>query len=113
MVPSESLDAEASKVTVSPVVIANGGLEISIQREVHVPRQAPFTFFPPEPVETASVFVEEEINQAKPYDRLPEDATVDDIANALNYLEVKPRDLVSIFQALKEAGALQGELIIQ
>jgi len=28
-------------------------------------------------------------------------------------LKVSPRDLIAIFQALKEAGVLQGELIIQ
>ncbi|HOQ50182.1 MAG TPA: flagellar basal body P-ring protein FlgI [Candidatus Kapabacteria bacterium] len=28
-------------------------------------------------------------------------------------LQVKPRDLIAIFQALKESGSLQGELIIQ
>ncbi|MFA7626073.1 MAG: flagellar basal body P-ring protein FlgI, partial [Candidatus Kapaibacterium sp.] len=36
-----------------------------------------------------------------------------DLANALNLLKVSPRDLISIFQALKEAGSLQGELIVQ
>jgi flagellar P-ring protein precursor FlgI len=43
----------------------------------------------------------------------PQVATVTDIANALNALQVKPRDLISIFQALKESGALQAELVIQ
>jgi len=28
-------------------------------------------------------------------------------------LGVAPRDLISIFQALKESGSLQGELVIQ
>jgi flagellar P-ring protein precursor FlgI len=40
-------------------------------------------------------------------------ANVQDLANALNILKVSPRDLISIFQALKECGSLQGELIIQ
>jgi flagellar P-ring protein precursor FlgI len=31
----------------------------------------------------------------------------------LNALGVSPRDLIAILQALKEAGALQGELVIQ
>jgi flagellar P-ring protein precursor FlgI len=39
--------------------------------------------------------------------------TVAGIAESLNLLQVKPRDLIAIFQALKEAGSLQGELIIQ
>ncbi|MDA1015960.1 MAG: flagellar basal body P-ring protein FlgI [Planctomycetota bacterium] len=38
--------------------------------------------------------------------------TVADLAQSLNALGVTPRDLISIFQALKEAGALHAELII-
>lgn len=39
-------------------------------------------------------------------------ATVQEIARALNALRVSPRDVIAIFQALKEAGALKAELII-
>jgi len=39
-------------------------------------------------------------------------ATVQDIAKALNSLKVSPRDIIAIFQALKEAGALKAELVI-
>ena len=39
-------------------------------------------------------------------------ATVGDVAAALNLLGAKPRDLVSIFQALKAAGALRAEIQI-
>jgi len=38
--------------------------------------------------------------------------TVSDIASALNQLGVKPRDIIAIFQAIKEADALQAELVI-
>jgi len=38
--------------------------------------------------------------------------TVSDLAQALNSLGVGPRDVISIFQAIKEAGALHGQLII-
>jgi flagellar P-ring protein precursor FlgI len=39
-------------------------------------------------------------------------ATVQDVAKALNSLKVAPRDIIAIFQALKEAGALKAELVI-
>jgi flagellar P-ring protein precursor FlgI len=39
-------------------------------------------------------------------------ATVQDMAKALNSLRVQPRDIIAIFQALKEAGALKAELVI-
>jgi flagellar P-ring protein precursor FlgI len=43
---------------------------------------------------------------------LPTGVTVADVARALNALGVSPRDLISIFQALKQAGALHAEIII-
>jgi len=98
-------------VQLLPAVIAHAGLEISIQRQVVVPQPAPFTIYPPRPVETATISTEEEINPATAL--VVQGPTVQDIAEALNLLQVKPRDLISIFQALKEAGSLQGELIIQ
>jgi flagellar P-ring protein precursor FlgI len=39
-------------------------------------------------------------------------SNVQQVAAALNSLKVTPRDVISIFQALKEAGALMAELII-
>ena len=38
--------------------------------------------------------------------------TVQSIANALNAIGARPRDMVAIFQALKRAGALHAELVI-
>lgn len=43
---------------------------------------------------------------------VPRATTVADVARALNALGVSPRDLISIFQALKRAGALHAEIII-
>jgi flagellar P-ring protein precursor FlgI len=42
---------------------------------------------------------------------LPELPTVEKIASALNALGATPRDMMSIFQAMKQAGALQAELV--
>ena len=39
-------------------------------------------------------------------------SNVQQVAAALNSLKVTPRDVIAIFQALKEAGALMAELII-
>jgi len=41
---------------------------------------------------------------------LPAASTVQDLAKALNALGATPRDLVSILQALKAAGALDAEV---
>ncbi len=98
-------------VELLPAVVAHSGLEISIQRQVIVPQPAPFTIRPTQPAESATITTQEQLNPATAL--VVSGATVTDMANALNQLKVSPRDLISIFQALKEAGALQGELVIQ
>jgi flagellar P-ring protein FlgI len=44
---------------------------------------------------------------------LPDLPTVEKVAAALNSLGVTPRDIMSMFQAMKQAGALQAELVIR
>jgi flagellar P-ring protein precursor FlgI len=39
-------------------------------------------------------------------------ASVDDIANALNALGARPKDMVAIFEAIHRAGALHAELVV-
>lgn len=98
-------------VTLLPAVVAHSGLEITIQKQVLVPQPAPFTIRPPQPVETAEITATEELRPATAL--VVQGPTVTDMAEALNLLEVSPRDLIAIFQALKDAGALQAEIIIQ
>jgi flagellar P-ring protein precursor FlgI len=43
---------------------------------------------------------------------LDPNTNVQQLAEALNSLGLSPRDVISIFQALDRAGALQGELIV-
>jgi flagellar P-ring protein precursor FlgI len=44
---------------------------------------------------------------------LPDLPTVEKVASALNALGVTPRDMMSMFEAMKQAGALQAELIMR
>jgi flagellar P-ring protein precursor FlgI len=43
---------------------------------------------------------------------IPQVTSAGQLAQALNALGVEPRDIISIFQAIKRAGALQAELIV-
>lgn len=99
-------------VEVLPSVIGHGSIEVVIKREIIIPEQAPFTIRPPYPQKRADVDVKEERNPVAPL-TVPTGSTVQNIVEALNALKVSPRDLISIFQALKASGALQAELIIQ
>ena len=109
-------------VQLLPAVIAHGGLEISIQKKVIYPQQAPFTLNAPNPAAIAELQATEELTPAVTLESnggivqgptVNNVASVDDMASALNALNVSARDLIAIFQALKEAGSLQGELVIQ
>jgi flagellar P-ring protein precursor FlgI len=44
---------------------------------------------------------------------LEEMPTIEKVASALNSLGVTPRDMMSIFQAMKQAGSLQAELLMR
>ncbi len=44
---------------------------------------------------------------------LPQMLTIEKVASALNNLGVTPRDMMAIFQAMKQAGALQAELVLR
>jgi len=50
---------------------------------------------------------------AKPAVNMPEGARVSDLIAALNKIKVSPRDTISILEAIKRAGSLHAELIIQ
>lgn len=44
---------------------------------------------------------------------LPEMPSIEKVAAGLNAIGVSPRDMMSIFQAMKQAGALQAELVLR
>ncbi len=97
-------------VQLLPAVVAHGGLEIQIQRTTTASQPAPFSLGRTQQVQNSAVTAQQEQN---PPVALPATSTVQDMANALTSLKVSPRDLIAIFQALKEAGSLQGDLVIQ
>ena len=43
---------------------------------------------------------------------LKEGVSIKDVANALNAIGVTPRDMISIFQAMKRADALKADLVL-
>lgn len=98
------------KVRVSPVAIAHGNLSIEIKTEFKVSQPPPLA---PEKAETI-VVPEKEIKVKEEKAALVEvsGTTLGEIVKALNALGVTPRDLISILQALKAAGALRAELEI-
>jgi flagellar P-ring protein precursor FlgI len=96
------------EITLSPVAIAHGNLTIEVSVATEVVQPAALSRGETVVTETTTAQVTEENARLIPV----EGADVKEIAEALNRLQVTPRDLISIFQALKEAGALHAKLEI-
>ncbi len=96
-------------VRISEIALTHGGIKVEIVNRPEVIQPEPFTFGQTVTIPNPEIVVEE-----KDMDMvvLDETTTVGDLADALNSLGVSSRDIISIFQAIKEAGALQGQLIV-
>jgi flagellar P-ring protein FlgI len=96
-------------VSILPVAISHGGLNIEIQSTPVISQ--PQSFSQGQTVSTQMTTVSAAADTAA-VTAIDGAATVQDIARALNSLRVAPRDIIAIFQALKEVGALEAELVI-
>jgi flagellar P-ring protein precursor FlgI len=117
-------------VRISTVAIAHGNLSIQIKEDAKVSQPLPFAPAPPAggaapargpggttiaPGGQTVVIPQTTINVAEEKKFLmmvPQGVTIYDVVRALNSLGVSPRDLITILQAIKAAGALQADLRI-
>ena len=97
------------EVSVDSIAIAQGGISISIEKEEDVSQPTPFSVGSTVVTKNASVDVNEEHANTIVLDAT---ANVSDIVGALNSVGATPRDIISILQAIKAAGALHAELEI-
>ncbi|MBI4532200.1 MAG: flagellar basal body P-ring protein FlgI [Candidatus Latescibacteria bacterium] len=98
-------------VRISAVAVSHGSLTVQVTTTPIISQPPPFAPPGAGPIVVPQAEIEVTTPEARVFS-IEETATVADVASALNSLGVTPRDIVSIFQALKEAGALQGELVI-
>ena len=94
-------------VRLSPAAIAYGGLTVTIREEPKVSQPAPLGRGDTRVVPRSDVQVTEAPGELH---MLGAAASVADVADALNALGAKPRDLIAILQALTRAGALHASL---
>ena len=97
-------------VRISTVAIAHGNLSVEIKTSFNVSQPMPFS-------ETGRTAVTPDTQTSvqegrAPIHVVPSGVSIGEVVKALNALGVSPRDLISIFQALKAAGALQADLEI-
>jgi flagellar P-ring protein precursor FlgI len=96
-------------VSISRVALAHGNLNISIRSETQVSQPNALAEGQTQTVTNTDVNVAEEDRRLG---IIGGSVTLGEVVSALNALGATPRDLISIFQALKRAGALQAELIV-
>lgn len=94
-------------VSVDNVAITQGGLTIRITADTSVDQPLPFTYGRSMVTQDSDVQVTE--NRASTI-VLPATTNVSDIVGALNAVGATPRDVISIIQAIKSAGALHADL---
>ena len=96
-------------VRISTVAIAQGNLTIRITETPQVSQPSPFaTVGDTTVVDRTNIEVNE--NADRKLSMLQESVTLDQLVNGLNALGIGPRDLITILQAIKAAGALHADI---
>lgn len=96
-------------VRISTVAVAHGNLNLIITDSAEITQ--------PNPLSAGTTTITPKTTVSATEDKgnlvvLQMGVNIGEIARALNAIGVTPRDLIAIFQAIKAAGALQGELVI-
>jgi flagellar P-ring protein FlgI len=100
-----------SKIKISACAVSHGDLTISIASTLDVSQPNPLS-------QTGETVVtprtDTKVNESKgrliPLEDMP---TIEKVAAGLNAIGVTPRDMMAIFEAMKQAGALQAELVLK
>jgi len=95
-------------VGISMVAISHGNLSIITQEKEDVSQPMPFSRTgTTEKTQRTEITAVEEMGTLRV---VPKQVSVAELARALNAMGLSPRDLISIFEALRQAGALQAQL---
>ena len=102
----------AKNVRISPVAVAHAGLHITVKTERRVSQPNPLGRGQTAVVPDTTIEVKEPENRQLIEVPGDQGVALSDIVQALNSLGVTPRDLIAVFEAMREAGALQAELVV-
>lgn len=102
-------------VRIGPVTIAHGELKVAIATDYRVSQPLPPVVGGAYGARTVVVpQTSIEVSEPEPQQlTLPGATTVADLVRALGRIKTTPRDTIAILQAMKQAGALYADLIIQ
>ncbi|UCC43447.1 MAG: flagellar basal body P-ring protein FlgI [Candidatus Zixiibacteriota bacterium] len=96
-------------VTIAPVAIAHGTITVNISSQPVISQPEPFSQGETVISQLPSINVNDENARVV---NLKEAVYLKHVAAALNQIGATPRDIIAIFQAMKQAGALRAELVI-
>lgn len=96
-------------VKVQPAAVTHGSLTVTITEDPIVSQPEAFSGGQTAVVPRSRVGAEEE---AKPMFKFGPGTSLDEIVRAVNQVGAAPSDLMAILEALKQAGALQADLIV-
>jgi flagellar P-ring protein FlgI len=96
-------------VSIAPVALAHGNITIEIKSFPVISQPAPLSQGVTKETTEDHINVKEEPARVI---YLEERTNVSEIAAALNAIGATPRDIIAIFQAIKQAGALRAELVV-
>ena len=100
-----------STIRISSCAVSQGNIVISVASTLDVSQPNPFSTTGQTVVTPRTTT---DVTEAKAaLVALPELPTVEKVASALNALGATPRDMMAIFEAMKQAGALKAELLIR
>jgi flagellar P-ring protein precursor FlgI len=100
----------SADVRVSPVAVAQGGLTVSVAEAPVASQPEPFSQGETAVLPRTAVSVDDGGGRSLGF---VEGASLRQLVSGLNALGVSPRDLITILQAVKSAGALQAEIEVQ
>ena len=105
---SNGIIVMGENVRISKVAVSQGNLTVRVTEQPQVSQPGPFSEGETTTVDRTQIAVDEQGDRKMAV--IEESATLDDLVEGLNALGVGPRDMISIIQAIKTAGALQAEL---
>ena len=98
-----------NQVKLKPAAITHGGLTVTISENPQVSQPNAFSEGTTTVVPDSTINVKQENSRMF---KLDTGNTLDDLVQAINQVGVAPGDLMAILEALQQAGAIEGELVI-
>ncbi|MGL5758586.1 flagellar basal body P-ring protein FlgI [Plesiomonas sp.] len=96
-------------VRLRPAAITHGGLTVTINENLNVSQPNPFSQGQTVVTPDSNVQVDQSKSKMVKFDP---GVTLDDLVRAVNDIGAGPSDVMAILEALKQAGAIQGELVV-